>query len=384
MLVLPLADPVSISQSALDAVMGGGTPMMGGCVTLGTSIASIFLLFVIFRCITSILEGGKFSVQMLGPVVIYLCVCNFSFIARPVSVFVTSIQSGMYGHFKSANDALYTDADGNRMSKLDKFIESYNQNNAAEIAKLEQELEEASKKPTEIEITDDEGDPDSGKPHKKFLGIDFTAIGNSISRTLKKWWEDIKLKFTESFLEYQIAERKGMKTAIVSIGFTWILAVVLDFFVKIITAVMTAMGGVLVGVAMAFGPISWAFAVIPGNGGAIKAWFIRICQFGLYSPLCALVNYFSSKCLLASIGSNAGSVAGLIAVLICNLVLLTAIPQIASSIIEGASGGLSLSNGVQTLISPVRMLSEFNMVGERKRDSEQLQTLKEISRKLGK
>ena len=384
MFVMPLAtDAASIGQSALDAVMSGDTPLMGGCVTLGTSIASIFLLFVIFRCITSILEGGKFSVQMLGPVVIYLCVCNFSFIARPVSVFVTSIQSGMYGHFKSANDALYTDADGNRMSKLDKFIESYNQNNAAEIAKLEQELEEASKKPTEIEITDDDG-VEEGQPHKKFLGIDFTQIGMNFKRWFKQAVEEIKLKFVESFLEYQIAERKGMKTAIVSIGFTWIIAVILDFFVKIITAVMTAMGGVLVGVAMAFGPISWAFAVIPGNGGAIKAWFIRICQFGLYSPLCAMVNFFSNKCLIASLGGNWSSVAGLIAVLLCNLVLLTAIPQIASSIIEGASGGLSLSNGVQTLISPVRMFSEFNMVGERKRDSEQLQTLKEISRKLGK
>ncbi len=394
MLVYPLAFDYAnagsgAGGSAVNSVLSQGMSMMGGLTSIGSAIASIFILFVIFACIASILDGGKFNVKMLGPIVIYLLVCNFGIVAQPVSTFVSALQSGTAGMIHGAHEALYTDENGNSVSKMSKLIDAYNKNNAAVIAELEKKLEEDKKndKPSSMEITE-EGGGETDKPHKKFLGIDFTAIGDRIQRSIQNFWDDMKVHFARAFVSYEIAEREGFKTAVVAVGVTFILATIVDWFVGLLTIVMTAMGGILTGVAIAFGPISWAFGVLPGNGHVIKSWFIRICQFALYSPLCQLINYFSSLIFLNMVGSD--STLGLVAVLLCNLVMLTAIPQIASSIIEGASGGLALSTGVQTLMSPMRMLSEWNMMGERGRDEkqqsigqQQLNTLKEISGKLG-
>ena len=359
MLVYPLAFDYAnagsgAGGSAVNSVLSQGMSMMGGLTSIGSAIASIFILFVIFACIASILDGGKFNVKMLGPIVIYLLVCNFGIVAQPVSTFVSALQSGTAGMIHGAHEALYTDENGNSVSKMSKLIDAYNKNNAAVIAELEKKLEEDKKndKPSSMEITE-EGGGETDKPHKKFLGIDFTAIGDRIQRSIQNFWDDMKVHFARAFVSYEIE------------------------------------GSVITGVAIAFGPISWAFGVLPGNGHVIKSWFIRICQFALYSPLCQLINYFSSLIFLNMVGSD--STLGLVAVLLCNLVMLTAIPQIASSIIEGASGGLALSTGVQTLMSPMRMLSEWNMMGERGRDEkqqsigqQQLNTLKEISGKLGR
>lgn len=394
MLVYPLAFDYAnagsgAGGSAINTVLGQGMSMMGGLTSIGSAIASIFILFVIFACISSILDGGKFNVKMLGPIVIYLLVCNFGIVAQPVSTFVSALQSGTAGMIHGAHEALYTDADGNSVSKIKMIIDAYNKNNNAVIAELEKKLEEDKKndKPSSIEIVE-EGGGETDKPHRKFFDFNFREIGDNFKRSLQNFWDDLKVRFTRAFVEYEIAEREGFRSTIAAVGVTFILATILDWFVGLLTIVMTAMGGILTGVAMAFGPISWAFGVLPGNGHVIKSWFIRICQFALYSPLCQLVNYFSSLIFLNMVGSN--STLGLMAVLLCNLVMLTAIPQIASSIIEGASGGLALSTGVQTLMSPIRMLSEWNMMGEKRRDREQqsigqqqLNTLKEISGKLG-
>lgn len=383
-----------MGTSAFKSVLDDGMSMMGGLTSIGAAIASIFILFVIFSCIASILDGGKFNVKMLGPVVIYLLVCNFGIVAQPVTSFVSALQSGTAGQIRDARDGLYKDENGNSMSKMKKLMESYKQNNSEAIAELEKKLEEDKKndKPANIEITE-EGGGDTEKPHKKFLGFDLTAAGNWFLRTLQNFWDDKKVDFTKAFVSAEIHERKDFRSTICAVGVTFILSTVLDWFVGLLSIVMTAMGGVLAGVAIAFGPISWAFGVLPGNGHVIKTWFIRICQFALYSPLCQLVCYFSDKIFFSMVGApttGGVSTVGLAAVLLCNLVMLTAIPQIASSIIEGASGGLALSTGVQTLMSPMRIISEWNMSGEKGRDKQQmslgqqqLNTLKEISTKLG-
>lgn len=106
----------------------------------------------------------------------------------------------------------------------------------------------------------------------------------------------------------------------------------------------------MAGLIVAFGPITFAFAIFPGQGGTIKSWVIRLCQFSLWAPICALVDCFSYKIfdMLADAGAGS-SVLMAIAVAICNLVALTSVPSIASMIIEGAQGAVSLSNGLQTM-----------------------------------
>lgn len=395
MMAIPLAfDPTKWGfdqgQSTLSTIIDGGMSMMGGLMGTGAAIASIFILLVIVKCMIVILDGGKFSVKMLGPVVIYILVCNFGLVATPVRAFFGALQGAVVGQLGQANAALYVDENGNEMTKIGKILDAYKKNNAAAIEDLENKLkeEEKNKKPTEIDVTE-EGGEGTDKPHKKFLGIDFTEIGDRIKRSILSSWDDIKVNFSKAFVQYEIHERKDFRSTVLAVGVTFILATFLDWFTGLLAIVMTSMGGILMGVAIVFGPISWAFAVIPGNGNVIKSWFIRICQFALYGPLCQLVTYFSSKIFLALVGS--GSTIGLIGALLANIVMLTAIPQIASSIIEGASGGLSLSNGVQTLMSPYRLWNEINSIGkEPLRDKQQmslgqqqLNTLKEISGKLG-
>lgn len=385
-----------MGTSAFKSVLDDGMSMMGGLTSIGAAIASIFILFVIFSCIASILDGGKFNVKMLGPVVIYLLVCNFGIVAQPVTSFVSALQSGTAGQIRDARDGLYKDENGNSISKMKKLMESYKQNNAEAIAELEKKLNEDKKndKPANIEITE-KGSGDKDKSDRKLFDFNFNfrEIGDNIKRSLQNFWDDKKVDFTKAFVSAEIHERRDFRSTICAVGVTFILSTVLDWFVGLLSIVMTAMGGVLAGVAIAFGPISWAFGVLPGNGHVIKTWFIRICQFALYSPLCQLVCYFSDKIFFSMVGApTTGGVStlGLAAVLLCNLVMLTAIPQIASSIIEGASGGLALSTGVQTLMSPMRIISEWNMSGEKGRDKQQmslgqqqLNTLKEISTKLG-
>lgn len=381
MLIYPLASGYDIGKSAINTVMSSASGITGALTGIGASIASIFILFVVFQGIASILEGGKFQVKMLGPVVIYILVCNFSIVATPTRSFFEALQSGTVAQMKSANDGLY---DGK--TKLEKFKEAYRGNNAAAIEELDEALKDAENFTIEIE---DSGGGDDAAPHKKFLGIDITAIGNNITASIKSAWNWIRIKFIQGFLHFR-NDDDSWGNMILSIGFPFVLSVLLDWFVQLLTIVMTALGGILVGVAMAFGPISWAFGVIPGNHRVILTWFIRVCQFALYSPLCGLVNYFSSVIFLNLIGGSPSSILGLVAVLLCNLVLLTSIPSLASQIIEGASGGMSISQGVQTLASPFTMLGSMSMMGERGRDQkqqdigqQQLNTLKEISTKLG-
>lgn len=399
----------------VNAIAGKAAGLSAGLNGIGQSIASIFILLIIFQAIASILDGGKFQVKMLGPIVIYLLVCNFSLVSVPTKSFFDALQSSTSGQLAAANQNLF----GNK-TKWQTFVDTYKSSRSgqADIARLERELDDSDdalgtdgagglssvggagnvsgggstggRVSDETPQTGGGADVSSAKKFK-LLG----NIGDSVSSTLKKFWYWIERQALKGFTR----STDDLGYIIAAVGLPFLLSVLVEWFVNLITILMTALGAIMVGIFIVFGPITWAFALIPGNTGIIKGWFIRICQFALYSPLCQLVNYFSSTIFLTMTGMNAQamtigqgsmSLLGLLAVLLCNLVLLTTIPSIASQIIEGAAGGgLSLSNGVQTLMSPVRYVSEMSMAGERKRDidlarmnKEQLDTLKEISRKL--
>lgn len=374
-------------SSAVETVIESTRGLQSGFAVIGQAIASIFVLFVIIQCVSSILEGGKFQIKMLGPLMIYVLVCNFSIVSLPTERFFKALQKESMNAIVQANADIYKGK-----SKWSVFQEAYYKENASQISEIGRKLEdlenerEAGKSSSESgEGSTSEGDSSAG-----FSLNSLNPIQN-IKNSLSNWWDDIKYSFTKSFLKVELMSKLDIRTMIGSVGVPFILAVVLDLFVAILTLCMTALGGIMVGLLIVFGPISWAFAVLPGQSRAISSWFIKICQFALYSPICALVNYFSSVIFINWIGKDAGSITGLLAVLLCNIILLTSIPAIATQIIEGAQGaGISLSNGIQTLMSPLRMYSEITQIGERGRDDKQmamgqkqLDTLKEISQKIG-
>lgn len=378
-------------SSAVETVIESTRGLQSGFVVIGQAIASIFVLFVIIQCVSSILEGGKFQIKMLGPLMIYVLVCNFSIVSLPTERFFKALQKESMNAIVQANADIYKGK-----SKWSVFQEAYYKENASQIAEIGKKFDdlknkrEAGKSSSESDSESGEGSTSESGEKKGFSLSSLNPIQN-IKNSLSDWWDDIKYSFTKSFLKVELMSKLDIRTMIGSVGVPFILAVVLDLFVAILTLCMTALGGIMVGLLIVFGPISWAFAVLPGQSRAISSWFIKICQFALYSPICALVNYFSSVIFINWIGKDAGSITGLLAVLLCNIILLTSIPAIATQIIEGAQGaGISLSNGVQTLMSPLRMYSEITQIGESGRDEKQmamgqkqLDTLKEISQKIG-
>lgn len=399
-----MSDASAIGGSAVSQITGASGAIMGGLASVGISIASIFILFHVFTCVSSLLEGGKFQAKMLGPVAVYLLICNFTLVASPSSAFFSALQKDVSAVIKGANDKFYyvTDASGavvydengnpQRDSKITKFMRSYMENRNGRIQEIQRELDKEDE-----EIAGDTsgavGEEESQETaNKGFIRERLSKIGNSILSTLHKWWRQLEAKFVKGLLSYELSQRNNIVYMILIFGISFLIAVVIEFFVSVVSIVMISMGGVLFGIVLAFGPITWAFSLLPGNGQVIKSWFIRLCQYALYGPLCHLVNYFCSVIFYNNVGgASAETTLGMIAVMLCNLVLLTAIPSISSWIIEGAAGGLSLSQGVQTLMSPLGWASSVSQVLESSRDevqqsveTQQLTVLKEINNKLGR
>lgn len=402
MFVLPLQSGLvnqgyETAKSAVQAVQSVTGNISGGLGSIGAAIASIFILVHIFACMSAILEGGKFQIKMLGPIVIYVLICNFFLVSTPTTTFFSALQEGVATEINVAYNSMFSIVDDNgnvtQQSRVDYFIEKYRENNAARLAQIDQALEQAKQDYNrDIEGMFSESDPESEEvntANKGFIKKNLQNLGNSLKRTLEEWWNNIKLMFVKSFYKIEKNVESSYLNIILSIGVAFLFLVVLDFLVGVLALMMTSMGGILFGIAIVFGPITWAFGLLPGNSGVIKSWFIRICQYALYGPLCHLVSYFCMVVLSKFIG-NMAAVSGFIALTLCNLVLLTAIPSIASWIIEGAAGGISLSQGLQTLASPMRLMSEASNVMEARRDTEQknigqqqLDALREISGKLG-
>jgi hypothetical protein len=186
-------------------------------------------------------------------------------------------------------------------------------------------------------------------------------------------------------------------------GLGGIVTELVNWIDNLLEVVIQAMGAVMTGVVVAFGPITWGFAVWPGNTRTLGAWAIRLCQFALYSPIVCLICHFFNMLImdlcfgLRSVFTTAGSISGvleasesifmLLAMLLGLLACLMSVPSIASMIIEGAQGAVTLSQGLQTAAG---MYSNATMIGERFRDKQQLdattmqmQQLNAIGEKLG-
>ena len=315
--------------------------LAGGLAAVGKGIGAIMLLIVLIYYITSILDGGKFQIKMLLPLLIFLFVCNFNWISTPVISFTTTITESLVSSLDGARVETLA-ANGN--SESANIMDMHNRRKQGRAATDAKTLKEAV---GEGDVSDENGEEiQEGKKVRGLRKIVKNGINDEATQ--------LSLDFQKEAGGEQYAQ-PGETPSGGKMGFTResttimnLICAIMSFICKLMSTVLRAFGGVMSGIIVAFGPITFAFAIFPGQGGTIKSWFIRLCQFALYAPICALVDCFAVKIFSTIADYGAGdSILMAIAVAICNLVALTSVPSIASMIIEGAQGAVSLSNGLQ-------------------------------------
>lgn len=302
-----------------------------GLGKIGVGIGAIMLLIVVIYHITAMLDGGRFQMKMLIPLLLFFIVCNFTWIAKPVLFFTTTLTETLSTKLVELKKGVLNPDD---MDDITTICDSY-------IAyKLEDDPTNPNYKghATDNDQGEETSAPLSSVSAKGFGGVIvkgvFETSANSISQdfaTTKN--EEVRKKKTS-----ETHSGPGLLCRLV----TW-LCVAFGYCLKVFGIMMTS-------IVVAFGPITFAFAILPGRGSNIASWFIRICQFALYGPLCYFLDAFTS-CAYKLLDSGTSSVGWTVvfALTIANLVGLLSVPTIASMIIEGASGAVSLSQGLQSI-----------------------------------
>lgn len=320
---------VNISHDLLERVMD----MTEGVSKIGIGIASIMLLVVVLYYVINILNGGKFQTQMLVPLLIFFCVCNFQWIAKPVLKFTTTITSSLTDTLKEQKQKLLT---SDPMTKdvttiNDHFVSKHLENDPTN--KNGHEVTEEEKVGAESEGTISTSKP-SNFAEKIWKAIYYgSAVG--IVR-------DLALSSNKSVQENLTSER---------LSFSGIICQLMSWLCSGFSFCLRVFGIMMTSIIVVLGPITFAFAVLPGKGGVIVSWFIRLCQFSLFGPLCTFIDTFtvSTYTLLDTTASDAMGFLMVFALILANIVGLLSVPTIASMIIEGASGAVSLSQGLQTI-----------------------------------
>lgn len=314
-----------------------------GFQKVGVGIGSIFLLFVIFQCISSILDGGKFQTKMLLPLGIYLLVCNFSWVSGPAIRFTSAIGGACGAKAAGAQQKTLNKISGGKECNniFDAFMANAEKDKTEQDKEMEEEafIEDDDVSENSAEASDPEGE---AKKHKGFFGNIAQNLGIAIKNGFK--WLGKRIV---NFCRLSPDDKYNH----VAWGLPGFIALILQWVTLAVSLAMKSIGAVMTMIIVAFGPITWSFAIFPGNQRVIGSWFIRICQFALYGPICALIDA-TSVSLLYQVGKAlaAGgwdSVLPLMGVLVANIVALTSVPTIASMIIEGASGAVSLTSGFQ-------------------------------------
>lgn len=323
-----------------------------GFANIGRGIGGIMLLIVALYYITSILDGGKFQLKMLIPLLIFILVCNFSWVATPVTQFTKTITSGLVSTCQSSKESIIESFGCSKSANINDLNNSLmeSRNDGEQVEKLLGNTDGVSKKKSEDEIdnetvnaTDKTGDTEGGR-WTRWIRRGVKSAGHSMSYDFQK-------ETSGEVIVEPGSDRQGRKLTLMNQGWLGIISAVVSFVCKIMSSVLSSFGAVMTGLIIAFGPITFGFAVFPGSGRNILSWFLRLCQFALWAPIVALIDAFSVKIfsVMASASMDSGSLAMAISVAVCNLVALTSVPTIASMIIEGASGAVSLSQGLQTI-----------------------------------
>ena len=209
------------------------------------------------------------------------------------------------------------------------------------------------------------------------------GIGHTIKVQVIEAYNWVKTKALEAMLLTK--KMNDMIDSWLNYGLAAVVCILLQWLATAVGMAMQCFGGIVVAILLYFGPLTFAFALLPDNTGVIKSWFIRLCQFSLYSPICSLINVFTFKiCFgLAQMDASISSILLLFCILVCNIFALFQVGSIASMIIEGASGGVSIGGGVQAISQGVGMLEGHRDRLAMKQESEENKILKSIDKALG-
>lgn len=333
MLVYPLAaderDIVNISEAMLEKAL----ELSDGVRHIGIGIGAIMLMIVVMYYVVTMLDGGRFQLKMLVPLVLFFFVCHFDWVAKPVLSFTTTITESLSEAMtESKRELLNPDGGSDNATINDHYTGTHlvNQEDPT-VEDTEENPEEGKGEETESTV---------GQTNRKnFVDILWTAF----KRSSCIWvFQEFATSAKYSTSENLVSERLSLAGLLCTL-MSWITTAV-SFCLRIFGIMMTS-------IVIVFGPITFAFAIMPGRGSNIVSWFIRICQFSLFAPLCHFIDAFTvgAYILLDAEAANALGYLMVFALTIANLVGLTAVPTIASMIIEGASGAVSLSHGLQTI-----------------------------------
>lgn len=341
------SEVVNITQRLLDFASG----VTEGFSNIGIGIGAIMLLIVALYYITSILDGGKFQMKMLIPVCIFFLVCHFTWISKPVISFTTTITEALCTSLKDI-ELQIKEREGLPASATlgDAYLKANTPKDGEDLEGENTYLVETG-----------QADKIYDKPENNKDANDNAVAGlvrdtkgerqGMIAKGVHKGFNSVTSSVTSEFSSFKKGELQDSPAKFSIKSF---ICVVFGAICRAFSYVYNAFGALMSSIIIAFGPITFAFAIMPGQGGTIKSWFIRLCQFSLYSPLSTLVNCFCTfltTTLFNLNGDNSatGDFAMCLGMEICCLVALVSIPSIASMIIEGASGAVSLSQGLQAI-----------------------------------
>jgi len=347
---------------------------------VGAGIGSVMMLIVLFYYLVSLLDGGKFQLKMMVPFVIFMFVCNFSWISRPVTSFTSAVCGGLVDALDGVTagvKASYGAAPTATLADLQKKMqEKYVMTNYGPVVKRELDsLTVLTLKQVDEMYGNSTYAAQAAGYHRGYATDQLqkglaaetagayaadAAVIDSLAAQAPNYAEGGE---TGSSMVARGLSKVGHATAYrlnsemtttpagpETASYKGVIEIVISFVCELMGYVLRAFGGLMSAIIVAFGPVTFAFAIMPGQARTVKSWFIRLCQFSLYAPICALVQCFSVKIFdFMYMTSGVGSVLMGIAVSICNLVALTSVPSIAAMIIEGASGAISLSQGLQAI-----------------------------------
>ena len=303
-----------------------------GIAHIGIGIGALMLLIVVIYYIISLLEGGKFQLKMLIPMLLFFVVCNFGWVAKPVLTFTTTMTETLV---ESLNELRLNALNPDGQGKINNPHDHYVANNLEDDPTNKSNIEEPASE------EDDLGDEASGT-------VAESSSDGFIRKALNTVVEFFSKKATEEFATTDSPDVMSKKTS-ERFTFTGIMCQIMSWLASAVSYCLKIFGIMLTSLLIAMGPITFAFAMIPGRGSNIMSWFIRICQFALYSPLCAFIDAFTASAYSLLDSAMPSSWLMVFGITLSNLLGLLTIPTLASMVIEGAAGSASISQGVQSL-----------------------------------
>lgn len=331
---------------------------------LGMGVGSIMLLFVVIYYIISILDGGKFQVKMLLPILIFVFVCNFTWISKPVTGFTSKITKGLIASTSDAETQIYEDYFGGYSEDkyprtIMGFFRFAKEQKSSLVAKAIADVGGMNNPGSAIPSLTSPAASTAVGAAAGTDGANGAAAADdapkpglssvSLSELLTNFWNLI-LSIPGYILGWMASDFAGYKVGTVDcIDF---IAILLFWLANILANVLGLMGAVMSALCVLFGPVTFAFALFPGGSSTVKTWFIRLCQFSLYAPIAYMLRSLAVKCYAYSIALPGfeASLVGVAAALVA-IICLMSTPSIASMVIEGAQGAVSLSSGLQSFTS---------------------------------